>query len=93
MANKKSTGMLGLVPEEIIGLKKTSIQILGDLWRANRFLSLSQIAERNNIGWKTANENTKKLEARGLVDSKKSIRRKYFKIKKSFRDSIIVLDG
>ena len=56
-------------------LTRNSKLILADIFRAKRPLSIKQIADRNKIAWKTANENIKKLEGRGAIKCKRTIRK------------------
>lgn len=58
-------------------LTRNSKIIVADLFRARRPLAVRRIAERNNIAWKTANDNIKRLEGRGIVKCKRSTRRTY----------------
>ena len=48
-------------------LTNNAIKILADLFRARRPLSIKKIASRNDIHWKTASDNIKRLESRKLV--------------------------
>ncbi len=54
-------------------LTRNSKIILADLFMAKRPLSVRKIAERNKIAWKTASDNLKKLERRGLVTCKSKL--------------------
>lgn len=56
-------------------LTRNSKLILADLFRARRPLSIKRIAERNRMAWKTANENIRRLEGRGVVKCKRSVRK------------------
>ena len=51
-------------------LTRNSKIILADLARARRPLSIKQISERNRIAWRTASDNTIKLEKRKLIKCK-----------------------
>lgn len=86
--NSKKKQLPRMIPRKAFGLSNGAIHILADLWKAKRPLSVSQIAERNNIVWKTANEHVKSLKKRGLIKTKKSVRRTYCEIKKEFMQSI-----
>jgi len=67
-------------------LTRSSKIILTDLFRARRPLSVKKIAERNEMSWKTANDNIKRLENKGLVKCKRSERRTYCQITRPVRD-------
>lgn len=58
-------------------LTRNSKIIVADLIRARRPLAIRRIAERNSIAWKTAKDNIKRLERRGIVKCRRSIRRTY----------------
>jgi DNA-binding transcriptional regulator GbsR (MarR family) len=60
-------------------LSKTSIDILADIVKAKRPLSVSKIAERTGFSWKTTNEHIKKLKTRRLIECNKTKRRNYCK--------------
>ena len=78
----------GMIPRKAYGLSNGAIHILADLWKAKRPLSVSQIAERNGVAWKTANDHIESLKERGLIKTNKSVRRTYCEIKKEFIQSI-----
>ncbi len=48
-------------------LPRNAKLILVDLCRARRPLSVRRISERNDVHWKTANDNIQRLEKQGLV--------------------------
>ena len=58
-----------------IPLTRNSKIILADLFKAKRPLSIKKIAERNSIAWKTANENIIRLEKRGAIKCRRTIRK------------------
>ncbi len=69
-------------------LKRNSILILANMIKAKRPLPVRKIAERNNISWKTANDNIKILEKRGLVKCEKSKRRNYCQVSKRLLEEL-----
>lgn len=86
--NRRKRKLPGMISREVFNLPRGSIYILADLWKAKRPLSISQIAERNGIAWKTANEHINTLKERGFIKITKTVRRTYCQIKKEFMDSI-----
>ena len=87
-SNLKKRKTPKMIPRKAFGLSNGAIHVLADLWKAKRPLSVSQIAERNNIVWKTANDHVESLKKRGLIKTKKSVRRTYCEIKKEFMRDI-----
>jgi len=85
---KKRNELPAMIPRKAFGMSRNSLYILADLFRAKRPLSVKRVAERNNISWKTADNNVKKLEKRGLVKCKRSKRRTYCEIAKEVRKVI-----
>lgn len=69
-------------------LTRNSKIILADLLRARRPLSIKKIAERNNIAWKTANENIRKLEKRGAIKCNRTIRKTSCDLTKNLRKEL-----
>lgn len=69
-------------------LTKNSKLILADLFRAKRPLSISRIAERNRVTWKTADNSIKRLESKGFVNCKRSVRRTYCTVSREARKLI-----
>lgn len=67
-------------------LPKNARLILVDLCRARRPLPVKQIAERNDIHWKTANENIKRLEKSRLVKCTRSKNRTMCEPSKAVQD-------
>ncbi|MEK6927098.1 MAG: hypothetical protein AABX11_01565 [Nanoarchaeota archaeon] len=69
-------------------LPNNALRILADLTKARRPMSIKQIADRNNVYWKTANENIKKLETRKLILCSHGTRRNYCKINPKWKIKI-----
>jgi DNA-binding MarR family transcriptional regulator len=72
-------------------LPRNAKLILSDLCRARRPLPVRQIATRNNVTWKTANANIKKLENKNLVQCNRDSKNRTFceptnKVKKVFKE-------
>lgn len=59
-------------------LSRNAKIILSDLCRARRPLPVRQIATRNNITWKTANSNIKKLESGKFVKCNRDSKNRTF---------------
>lgn len=66
-------------------LTRNSKIILADLVRAKRPLSIRQIAQRNNVAWKTAKDNVDKLKRRGAVNCKITKRKTYCEVNPQLR--------
>lgn len=69
-------------------LTRNSKIILADIFRAKRPLSIKQIASRNNIAWKTANENIRRLEKRGAIKCRRTIRKTSCDLTKELRKEL-----
>lgn len=67
-------------------LSRNSKLILSDLCRARRSLPVRQIALRNDIHWKTADINIKKLQKLGLVTCNKTKRRNFCEPSRAVKD-------
>ena len=66
-------------------INKVERSILASLYRANRFISITQLAERLNYSWITIKNYIERLEKRKVVIVRRSVRRTYVRIDPEYR--------
>jgi biotin operon repressor len=66
-------------------VNKVEINILADLYRANRFVSVTQLAMRLGYSWITINKYVWRLKKKGVVITDKTPRRTYVAIDPEYR--------